>query len=76
MSDNAKRPLLLGVGAHQRVQRTGGNMENKSCNKHETKSLSNILFIRPKFFTIKMDEGDDMLDHINKVKSLVDQLTC
>ena len=46
------------------------------CNIHETKSLSNILFIRRKFFTIKMDEGADILDHINKVKSLADQLTC
>ena len=45
-------------------------------NIHETKSLSNILFLRRKFFTIKMQEADDMLDHINKVKSLVDQLTC
>ena len=46
------------------------------CNIHETKSLSNILFIRRKFFTIKMDESDDILMHINKVKSLADQLTC
>ena len=46
------------------------------CNIHETKSLSNILFLRCKFFTIKMQEDDDMLDHINKVKSLADQLTC
>lgn len=44
------------------------------CNFHETKSLSNILFLRRKFFTIKMQEGDGMLDHINKVKSLADQL--
>ena len=27
------------------------------CNIHKTKSLSNILFTRRKFFTIKMDEG-------------------
>ena len=46
------------------------------CNIHETKSLSNILFLRRKFFTIKMQEGDVMLDHINKVKSLADQLMC
>ena len=46
------------------------------CNIHETKSLSNILFLRCKFFTIKMQEADDMLDHINKVKSLTDKLTC
>ena len=46
------------------------------CNIHRTKSLSSFLFLRRKFFTIKMQEADDMLDHINKVKSLVDQLTC
>ena len=46
------------------------------CNIHETKSLSNILFLRRKFFTIKMQEGDCMLEHINKVKSLADQLLC
>ena len=46
------------------------------CIIHVTKSLSNILFIRRKFFTIKMDEGTDILDHINKVKSLANQLTC
>lgn len=46
------------------------------CNIHETKSLSNILFIRRKFFTIKMQEGDDMLTHINHVRDLADQLNC
>jgi len=46
------------------------------CNIHEAKSLSNILFIRRKFFTSKMHDGEDMLDHINKVKALADQLTC
>ena len=44
------------------------------CNIHETKSLSNILFLRRKFFTVKMEEGTDILEHINKVKSLVDYL--
>ncbi|MGH7974689.1 MAG: retrotransposon gag domain-containing protein, partial [bacterium] len=46
------------------------------CGVHEQKSLSNILFVRRKFFTIKMQDGDDMLDHINKVKALADQLSC
>jgi hypothetical protein len=31
-------------------------------------TLCNILFIRRKFFTCKMQEGEDLLDHINKVK--------
>ena len=46
------------------------------CNIHETKSLYNIHFISHKFFTYKMQEGDDLLDHINKVKAFVDQLAC
>ncbi len=46
------------------------------CNILETRSLSNILFIHCKFFTCKMQEGEDLLDHINKVKALVDQLAC
>ncbi len=46
------------------------------CNIHETRSLLNILFTRRKFFTCKMQEGEDLLDHINKVKALADQLAC
>lgn len=40
------------------------------------KSLSNIIFIPRKFFTCKMLEDDDLLDHVNKVKALADQLAC
>ena len=29
-----------------------------------------------KFFTCKMDEDSDLLDHINKVKAFADQLAC
>ena len=39
-------------------------------------NLSNILFVHHKFFTYKMQEGDDLLDHVNKVKALTDQLAC
>lgn len=46
------------------------------CNIHETKSLSNILFVCRKFFTCKMEEGYDLLNYINEVKALVDQLAC
>ena len=35
-----------------------------------------MLFIMHKFFTIKMDEGDDILDHINKLEYLANQRTC
>lgn len=46
--------------------------KGKLCNIYKTKSLSNILFKRHKFFIIKMEKNDDILDHINKEKSLVD----
>ena len=46
------------------------------CNIYDIKSLSNIFFIRYKFFTIKLDKGADILNHINKVKSFANQLTC
>ena len=46
------------------------------CNIHETKFLSNILFLRRKFFTCKMQEEDNMLDHVNKVKAFTDELAC
>ncbi len=41
---------------------------------HEAKTIGNKLFLRRRFFTIKMQEGDDMLMHINTVKALADQL--
>jgi hypothetical protein len=44
------------------------------CGIHETKGLANVLFLRRKFFTMKMQETDDLLQHINKVKTLVDLL--
>lgn len=60
------------VGTHQKMQRTLEAWK-KLCNIHETKNLSNILFIRHMFFTIKKDKGDNIPDHINKVKSLANQ---
>jgi hypothetical protein len=44
------------------------------CGLHEAKTMSNKLFLRRRFFTIKMQEGDDMLLHINTMKALADQL--
>ena len=46
----------------------------KVCKIHKAKSLVNILFVTRKLFTINMEEDDDMLAHINKVKALADQL--
>ncbi len=44
------------------------------CGVHEAKTIGNKLFFRKRFFTIKMQKGDDMLVHINTVKALADQL--
>jgi hypothetical protein len=41
---------------------------------HEAKTIDNKFFLRRRFFTIKMQEGDDMLVHINTVKALANQL--
>ena len=61
--------------AHIKSCKTPAQAWKALCNIHETKSLSNILFVRRKFFTIKMQEGDDLMAHINHVKELADQLT-
>lgn len=36
--------------------------------------MSNIIFIRCKLFTCKMQEGENLLNHVNKVQALMDQL--
>ncbi len=41
---------------------------------HEVKIIGNKLFFQRRFFTIKMQEGNDMFVHINTVKALADQL--
>ena len=38
------------------------------------KFFSNILFIHRKFFICKIQENNDLVDHINKIKAIVDQL--
>lgn len=43
-------------------------------NIHETRRLSNILLVCCKSFTCKIQEDDDLLDHINKMKALMDRL--
>jgi len=34
------------------------------CGVHEAKTIGNKLFLQTRFFTIKMQKGDDMLVHI------------
>ncbi len=44
------------------------------CGVHKTKIIENKLVFRRRFFNIKMQEGEDLLAHINMVKVLTDQL--
>jgi len=39
------------------------------CDVHETKTIGNKLFLQRRFFTIKKQEGNDMLMPINTMKS-------
>ncbi len=41
---------------------------------HKTKIIKNKLFLRRRFFTIKMQERQDLLTHINMVKVVVNEL--
>jgi hypothetical protein len=41
---------------------------------HKAKTIKNKLFLQRRFFTIKMQEGEDLLAHINMVKALANQL--
>uniref|UniRef100_A0AAV1TRW2 Uncharacterized protein n=1 Tax=Peronospora matthiolae TaxID=2874970 RepID=A0AAV1TRW2_9STRA len=41
---------------------------------YEKNSLANKLFLRRRFFTTMMDEGVAVLEHINKLKTLAEQL--
>uniref|UniRef100_A0AAV1UVB4 Uncharacterized protein n=1 Tax=Peronospora matthiolae TaxID=2874970 RepID=A0AAV1UVB4_9STRA len=60
-------PLVRSANrAHDAWSRLEGHFEKKS--------LANNLFLRRCFFTAKMEEGDDVLKHINKIKTLTEQL--
>ncbi len=43
-------------------------------NVHKAKTIENKLFFQRRFFTIKMQKGEDLLVHINMVKVLAHQL--
>jgi hypothetical protein len=46
----------------------------KLCSVYEAKGLANKVFLRRRFFNIKLKEGDTMQAHINNVKELAEQL--
>ena len=61
--EDSQLPLVRSSsGAHDAWSRLEGHFEKRSS--------ANKLFLRRRFFTTMMDEGDDVLEHINKVKTL------
>ncbi|KAF1332328.1 Integrase catalytic core protein, partial [Globisporangium splendens] len=65
--EDSQLPLVRSAsGAHDAWSRLEDHFEKKS--------LANKLFLRRRFFTAMMEEGDDVLAHINKVKTLAEQL--
>jgi len=65
--EDSQLPLVRSAsGAHDAWSRLEEHFEKKS--------LANKLFLRRRFFTTMMDEGDDVLAHINKLKTLAEQL--
>ena len=60
--------------SHIYLYKTSTKVWAKLWNIREAKKLANILFLKYNFFTVKMEEDDGMLAHINKVKALVDEL--
>ena len=60
--ENSQLPLVRSAsGAHDAWSRLEGHFEKKS--------LANKLFLRRRFFTAKMDEGDDVRKQINKMNT-------
>ncbi|GMG39212.1 unnamed protein product [Aspergillus oryzae] len=65
--EDSQLPLVRSSsGAHDAWSKLEGHFEKKS--------LANKLFLRRRFFTTMMEEGDDVLEHINKIKTLAEQL--
>lgn len=66
MKDSLLSLVRSASGAHDAWSRLEEHFEKKS--------LANKLFLCLRFCTTMMKEGDDVLEHINKLKSLADQL--
>ncbi|KAF1328946.1 Gag-pol polyprotein, partial [Globisporangium splendens] len=65
--EDSQLPLVRSAsGAHDAWSKLGDHFEKKS--------LANKLFLRRRLFTAMMEEGDNVLAHINKVKTLAEQL--
>jgi hypothetical protein len=70
----AKALIILSLHTSQleHIRNIEGPQEiwDKLKEVHEPQGRQHRLYLRRKFFTIKMQEGDNMQDHINKIKSI------
>eukprot|EP00795_Rhopilema_esculentum_P008820 gene8820-biopygen1729 len=57
-----------------RSANTAGEAWSKLENHYEVKSLANKLFLRKRYFTATMSENDTMMEHVNKMRSLAEQM--
>ena len=71
--------ICLSLGDNQlslvRSAQTAREAWQKLESHYETKSLANKLFLRKQYFSATMSEGETMMEHINKMRSLAEQIT-
>ncbi|MGH7240582.1 MAG: reverse transcriptase domain-containing protein, partial [Candidatus Saccharimonadales bacterium] len=60
--------------SHIKGAKTARATWNKICDVYEVKGLQALIFLKRKFYTVKMKEGDAMQTHINHVRQLADEL--
>ena len=59
---------------HVQSCKTSAEAWQKLAEVYETKGLARKLYLRRRFFTIQLNEGQGMQEHINKVTTLAEQL--
>lgn len=76
--NTARAQIALTVGnselVHIKAAKTSREVWTKICSVFEAKGLAARIFLRRKFFNIKLKEGDGMQAHINQVRELAEQL--
>ena len=70
--------IALTVGnselVHVKGAKSAAEAWKKICGVYEAKGLAAKIFLRRRFFNIKLREGESMQTHINAVRELADQL--
>ena len=70
--------IALTVGnselVHVKGAKSAAEAWKKICGVYEAKGLAAKIFLRRRFFNIKLREGETMQIHINDVRELADQL--